>query len=796
MTSTEHAEKLTARLHAAMAYLAERCDYAHELDGAGFNAYDAMLGHRLAERDPGLWTYRDASTAWKMLRKYRGQLEGGGHDLSGIPEPDVEHDPEWKAQAEESAKRRLILAEDGEHIFLKFPYDQDMVGKVRALPDRKWNPDDKAWMVPVTKGALRLLGILADQEDFEAEPEVAALMDGIQIHLSRFQVWMEDEHVVVDPQLSDALRQQFRKDVKGLKLDEDRGVWLLPKESLPSLEQLMRVADAVELAVDPAVIEHRDALKAQVAKLHDLSSAAETDADLDIPGLGGQLYPFQRVGVQYAHTMKRAMIADEMGLGKTVQALATIQLEDAFPAVVVCPASLKLNWVREVKAWLPGRSVKAVWGRKQADIDADVIVLNYAVLRYYVDRLNAMEPSAVIMDESHYVKNHKAARTLAARALVQGISVEDAGKGGRKNGRAVPIRLLLTGTPVLNRPQELISQLGILDRLNELGGFWHFAQHYCDAQNNGYGLDMTGAIHLDELNERLRGCCFVRRRKADVLKELPPKTRTVVPMEITNGKEYRAAHQDVVDWLGSSARLTAEFVDELRKKHPADEWQWRIQQWRSQRAERAAGPAEALVRIEVLKQLAAEGKMKAMVEWLTDFLEAGEKVVVFAHHRDIQRQLIDALADWKPVHILGEDGPEDRQNAVDAFQDSDGVRICICSLKAAGVGLTLTAASHVVFTELGWTPAEHDQAEDRLHRIGQAGAVNCWYLIGEDTVDQTIWQLLAKKRNVVDQATDGVPAGADVHMLNELLTQMAPGWSDPEARLRDMLDGGEGSPFV
>ena len=762
------------QMHQALQALARQCDYASTLDGEGFSAFDADWGHKMADSDPISWDAATAMRVWTLCHKYRKQLAGMGVDVDTMKP--TEGDTCWK----DPEASTLKLSPDSKLIQIVFPYDKALVASIRCLPDREWDRDARLWTVPVRDDAVRLLlRLIQSHREFEVDDDVMDLIgawvhqytpvDHVPSQLSRYDVFPLDDDVAIDAPLSETVHKEIKRILKG-KWDKTLGVFQIHVNT-NTIKELPNVADALGLEVDPAVTDMLVTAAKELESAKELSQASSTDVDLGIQGLGGVLRPFQVAGVSYAAAKKRCLIADEMGLGKTIQALALLQHQDAFPAVVVCPASLKLNWARETVKWLLGKTVKTIWGRKQADIQADIMVVNYSVLKWYVPRFKDMGVKAVILDESHYVKNHKAQRTAAAKELCKGVG----------------IRLLLTGTPILNRPQELISQLTVMDRLNDMGGFWHFANHYCAAYNDGYGLDMSGAQNLDELNDQLRSVCFVRRRKEDVLTELPPKQRTVVPVDITNGPKYRRAHADVVDWLRSDARITKEFLTELTRDHPADEWKWRIATWRQQRAEAAAGPAEALVRIEVLKQLAAEGKLKAMVEWITDTLEKGEKLVVFAHHKIVQHALLDALADWRPVHILGEDSAQDRQRAVDAFQNSNGVRLVICSLKAAGVGLTLTAASHVMFAELGWTPAEHDQAEDRLHRIGQEGSVNCWYLVGQDTVEDMIWKLLEDKRQVVNQATDGVAPTKDVHMLKDLLADMAPGWEERTAALQERL---------
>ncbi|HYN92163.1 MAG TPA: DEAD/DEAH box helicase [Thermoleophilaceae bacterium] len=435
------------------------------------------------------------------------------------------------------------------------------------------------------------------------------------------------------------------------------------------------------------------------------------DAELrDLP-LGGELHPFQRAGVRYALARRRTFIADEQGLGKTVQALATIEADDAFPAVVVCPASMKLTWERESRHWLPHRSVAVLEGRTDSTwtehaVAAEIVVLNYDILDWHSDRLAQLEPRALILDESHYIKNARAARTKAALELAERLP-----EGA--------LRLGLTGTPILNRAEELVSQLRVLGRLPDFGSGARLTRRFRAA-----GSD-------DRLHWNLRAHCYVRRTKKQVLPQLPAKRQDTVPVLLSNEQEYRLAERDVIAWL-QTLPLDLRSIDA------------RVA---------AALRAEQLVRLNHLRQLAARGKLPTALAWIGDFLESGEPLVVFAEHVATQKAVLERFP--KAVHILGADSSQSRQRAVDAFQSEDGPQLIVCSMKAASQGITLTRASNVAFLELDWTPARHDQAEDRLHRIGQDSAVTAWYLLAPDTIDESMAELLQRKRSLIDAVTDG-----------------------------------------
>jgi SWI/SNF-related matrix-associated actin-dependent regulator 1 of chromatin subfamily A len=184
------------------------------------------------------------------------------------------------------------------------------------------------------------------------------------------------------------------------------------------------------------------------------------------------------------------------------------------------------------------------------------------------------------------------------------------------------------------------------------------------------------------------------------------------------------------------------------------------------------------VKLNALRHVAAQGKLAAAVEWIESFVESDERLVVFAHHRDIQASLLESFPD--AARILGSDTLAERDENVQRFQADDGPHLCICSLEAASHGFTLTAAASVAFVELGWTPAKHEQAEDRVHRIGQERHVTAWYLLAADTIDERIAALIDHKRAVVGSVTDGT-AGADAAVIDRLLRELAADGQSPDA---------------
>jgi SWI/SNF-related matrix-associated actin-dependent regulator of chromatin subfamily A-like protein 1 len=281
------------------------------------------------------------------------------------------------------------------------------------------------------------------------------------------------------------------------------------------------------------------------------------------------------------------------------------------------------------------------------------------------------------------------------------------------------LRLALTGTPVLNHAEELISQLRVIGRLEDFGSGARFSGQF------------RGQLSEERLHWHLRRRCFVRRLKSEVLPQLPAKRQVVVPVELSNERDYRLAENDVVEWLREQPmdlrELNARIAATLR--------------------------AERLAQLTALQRLAARGKLHSALAWIHDFLASGEPLVVFARHVEVQDAVLERFPD--SLHILGRDAIADREAAVRAFQEPDGRQLIVCATRVAAQGITLTRASNVAFLELEWTPALHDQAEDRLHRIGQRDAVTAWYLLAADTIDETMARLIQRKRGLIAAVTDG-----------------------------------------
>jgi SWI/SNF-related matrix-associated actin-dependent regulator 1 of chromatin subfamily A len=443
-----------------------------------------------------------------------------------------------------------------------------------------------------------------------------------------------------------------------------------------------------------------------------------------------KLYDYQKKGVLKIEKFKgRALLADEMGLGKTIQALFYHKRNKKGTTIVICPASLKYNWAREAAIHI-GEHAEVIEGRKPPQSvgfnQSQFIIINYEVLHSWVKHLRKLKPTLVILDECHYIKNRAAKRTKAVKALCKGIKEI----------------IAISGTPLTNRPAELFPILNLL-KPSKFKAFMPYAMKYCNARKTPWGWDFKGSKNLNELHKTLTKLMMVRRRKKDVLKDLPEKSRHVVTVPISNRKEYDEAEDDLIAWLAKYS------VGKARR----------------------AEAAERLVKMGYLKRLAAELKIESVVEWIRNFLEETDgKLVVFGIHKKIIERIESEFKN--SVSLTGNTKSKERQMVVDKFQNDPSTRLFIGNLQAAGVGLTLTSSSTVLFVELGWTPSEHTQGEDRIHRIGQRNAAACYYMIADNTIEEKLSEIIQNKQSILTATLDGGETKEDLTIFDELQKEL------------------------
>lgn len=675
-------------------------DRATEINRVGFSKLDAAAGRRLASENEAYWDAEDVIAAWRIAVRYR-RTQLTWLDWDRMVQPVIEAPVTRGVRRRDNRNEPRTVTVAGDDLLFTFGYDPAVKEDIRAAGGR-WDKartngfEASAWTVRPTPTRIDALSLLIAKHGFTVDD--AAI------------------------QLVERLFESFQKTV-------------------------------------------------------DSSRAKETLNQINIPGLwgGAPLRPYQYAGIEFLVRHERTIIADDMGIGKTLQALCATKARGAWPVLVVCPAVVKLNWAVETRMWFPTANVSILSGRPGSraktptltirrpggqapelyrplvqTLEADVVIINYDVLHAWSAELMAKQFIGFIADEAHYLKSLEARRTQIARLIATGWDA----KAKKVVHKGIPVRILATGTPVMNRPIELPSLLYMIGRMGTFGTMRQFLETYTYPVYGGFGVTYEGGRNLNDLNAILRGSgALIRRTKDEVLTELPGKARVSIPVELTNAAEYERAERDVARWIGQAKASATGDVSAAVE------------------AEEKARRAETLVRFGALRQLAAEGKREAIIDWAKEFLsQTDRKLVVFGYHVATVTALAEALS---APRIDGSTKPEDRQAIVQAFQNDPTCRVVCCQIRAGGVGITLTAASDVAFAELDWTPAMHDQAEDRCYRLGQTRPVTAWYFIGNQTIDDEMWQMIESKRALVTEATDGDEEEAR-SMLAAVMARFAP----------------------
>lgn len=477
----------------------------------------------------------------------------------------------------------------------------------------------------------------------------------------------------------------------------------------------------------PANKQNYKKLKNHDFNFIDLSTKAKQLKLTETPDLKKELYKFQKIGVTFLEEgMGRGLIADEMGLGKTIQTIGWISLNrNQSPFIIVCPASVKLNWKRELEECLEDPKIHIINGKKIYSLpEAEFYIINYDILYYWRIGIKNLIPRTIVTDECQNYKNNSARRTKAVKYI----------------SKSVPHFIALSGTPIMNAPVEIYNAVNLV-RPNLFSDYWYFLKRYCDAKHNGFGWSFNGSSNTKELHHILTTSgTMLRRKKSQVFKDLPEKIKTFVPFDISNRSTYEAAEQDFINYIttvyGYDAALSAE-------------------------------NAETFVKLEHLKQIAVEGKLNEVIIWIKEFLDSDQKLVVFADHKFVISALMEKFGNIA-VKIDGSCSDIQRQGAVDTFQNDPYCRLFIGNIKSAGTAITLTKSANVAFIELPWTPGALNQCIDRIHRIGQKEKhVGIYYLLAINTVEYKLASILDEKIKVSNAVLDGEDTNK-----NELITSL------------------------
>jgi SWI/SNF-related matrix-associated actin-dependent regulator of chromatin subfamily A-like protein 1 len=519
------------------------------------------------------------------------------------------------------------------------------------------------------------------------------------------------------------------------------------------------------------------------------SRATTSSTVLPVPE-GLKYYPYQVAGIEYAMARPNVLVADEMGVGKTIQAIGVINTDATIKKVlIVAPVIVKINWMRELEKWLVRPASIGLAYSSEAFPATDIVVINWEILKKFSNELHAQQWDLLVIDEAHRGKNRKAQCT---QEIFGDWKTQKAPVAARR-------RIFLTGTPILNKPVEMWNMIRCLDP-NGLGRNWErFVTRYCagfkeEVARGKMVWNVSGSSNAQELQTLLRNHCMIRRLKSEVLLDLPPKIRRVVELN-QNEDGVVAKVQRAID---AENAAFASHEDKLAKLEAEVELA---------KAGSDADYARAVAALDLAQKVAFEdiaevrhavglAKVDAVIDYVEQTLaeSAGKKIIVFAHHKDVIAKIVAAFPEIT-VKITGDDSAEQKDAAAQAFQNNPNIRLVVASIHAAGVGLNLQAANHVIFAELVYVPGLIAQAEDRAHRNGQKDTVNVEHLVLTGSLDARIAKIIVRKMEVAYNSLDrkeetvapNAPAANKPMSKTEQLA--AEGAAIPEAA-RDMIHDG------
>lgn len=438
-----------------------------------------------------------------------------------------------------------------------------------------------------------------------------------------------------------------------------------------------------------------------------------------INGIKKELYEYQKVGIKFLlDSGGRALLADSPGVGKTAQALGYITHSNHQRSLIVCPASVKFCWEDEVNKWtdLSSFVVDSKTDISEIPFDVNCVIINFDILKKFFNEFMKYKWDCLVVDESHLIKSPTAIRSKVIKAL----------------SKVIPKVIMLTGTPVLSRPIEMFNMLSIIDP-QTWNNYYSYATKYCEGKQGYWGFEAKGASNLEELKERISRY-FLRRTKEDVLSELPTKNPPIyIPIKLPDEsrKQYDLVESNLIKYL-------KEYKKDKTDKEIARSLQ-----------------AEKLVKLNLLREINAMGKIPTAKEMIDNIIEAGQKVIVFSSFNGPLVELAE-MYEENSVLLLGSTPVEERGALVKKFQENPDCQIFFGGTRSAGVGITLTAASNVIFLDLPWNPADLDQGENRAHRPGATyDSLNIYRIVGKDTVDGFMRKLLERKQEIIDKLIEG-----------------------------------------
>ena len=495
------------------------------------------------------------------------------------------------------------------------------------------------------------------------------------------------------------------------------------------------------------------------------------DPHKSIDSLSGKflqaLYDFQKDGIKFGIERKgRILLADEMGVGKTVQAIGiALMYKEEWPVLIICPSSLKFVWRDEILKWIPNINDDKIniqifkSSKDYFKCGVKIYIMSYDLTVKLEDKITEKNFKFIIADEAHYMKSPDAKRTKCLMPII-------------KRSKRV---ILITGTPILAKPVELYPLLTML-RPDLFHNFKEFGNRYCDPKRNFFGMDWTGSSNPKELNYILRHI-MIRRLKKEVMNQLPPKKRQKVEIQ-TDPKVIKQ-----IQAINLSSEKIIEKINELNNSqinpNPAN----------YVNPEKPENDNENLLNLfNKVYNLSAEAKISGVKEYIHYLIDNKCKFLIFAHHMKmldgIEEEVKKLKVDY--IRIDGKVKLEKRQEYVYKYQHDETCLVAILSITACYTGITLTAASTVVFSELHMTPAIMIQAEDRAHRIGQEHeCVNIHYLYGPDTIDEVLFRMLNQKQNIFSNTLDNMVKNMEVKNTYKKVGDFLKGKNDLDVNINN-----------
>lgn len=431
----------------------------------------------------------------------------------------------------------------------------------------------------------------------------------------------------------------------------------------------------------------------------------------------------QKVAIEKLVGSKKFILADDMGLGKTTVAIIATLETNVNKILIICPASLKLNWEREIRNY-SDRSVYICEG-KNFSTEHDIVIMNYDIVKNFYD-LKDKENSPItkgnfdliIMDEAHYVANPQSLRTKLINSFV----------------KSSEYLWLLTGTPMTNRPINYYNLLNLIESpvaQNWMAYVIRYCQGYQFKAGNRKVWNVNGASNLEELRDRTSRQ-VLRRLKTEVL-DLPEKIITPIYLRLKS-KKYEDLMGEYYEWYNKNPNESKSLTVQFNK-------------------------------LMKVRQAIAEGKVPDTIELIENILEQDKKVIIFTNFTDTLQQIHTHFGK-KAVYLDGTCSKVQRQYAVDQFQENDKIKVFVGNIQAAGVGITLTAGEVVIFNDLSFVPAHHQQAEDRAYRYGQKNCVSVYYPLFENTIEGVIYNMLINKKNIIDTVMgDNIDKGEFIEQI-------------------------------